>query len=366
MKRWFTWPRLLAAVLGAVGGGVLLAWQLQKDNPAAMQRWMKTLALGFGQKMGALSALVPFSLAEVCWTAAILGLLVFIVRTVWLLVRRPGRRLSTLAWRLAGLGCAALFVQAGYTAFWGVGYRAPAFYPSAPEVSTEQLERTALLFAEGANRYAQAVERDENSVFSQDLAPLFADTDLLYQNLEAEYPSLSGPVRRAKPMFYSPIMSAIGFTGFYFPFTGEANVNVHSPGCMVPATIAHELAHQRGVVFEDEANFTGIAACLTGEAENIEIFRYSACMMGYLYLSNALYTADYEAWARVDSVLEEGPRADFADNNAFWAQYDSPVSDAAGGVYEGFLQSHGEERGMQSYGACVDLLVQWAQGRDAL
>ena len=48
MKRWFTWPRLLAGALGAAGGGVLLAWQLPKDDPAAMPRWMKTLALGFG------------------------------------------------------------------------------------------------------------------------------------------------------------------------------------------------------------------------------------------------------------------------------------------------------------------------------
>ena len=202
MKRWFTWPRLLAAALGAAGGGVLLAWQLQKDDPAAMQRWMKTLALGFGQKMGAVSALAPFSLAEVCWTAAILGLLVFLVRTVWLTVRRRGHRLATLGWRLAGLVCAAVFVQAGYTAFWGVGYRAPAFYPPAPEVSAEQLERTARLFAKGANRYANAVQRDENGVFSQDLVPLFADTDRLYQNLEAAYPALAGPVRRALPLLF--------------------------------------------------------------------------------------------------------------------------------------------------------------------
>lgn len=42
-------------------------------------------------------------------------------------------------------------------------------------------------------------------------------------------------------------MSRINYTGFFFPYTAEANVNVDSPLCMLPSTIAHELAHQRGV-----------------------------------------------------------------------------------------------------------------------
>ena len=33
------------------------------------------------------------------------------------------------------------------------------------------------------------------------------------------------------------------------------------------------------------------------------------------------------------------------------------VAEAAEAVYTGFLQSYGQQLGMQSYGACVDLLV---------
>ena len=51
--------------------------------------------------------------------------------------------------------------------------------------------------------------------------------------------------------------------GFFFPFTGEANLNVDSPECLLPATIAHELAHVRGVAPEQTANFVAILACDT-------------------------------------------------------------------------------------------------------
>lgn len=44
-------------------------------------------------------------------------------------------------------------------------------------------------------------------------------------------------------------------------------------------------------------------------------------------------------------------------NNAYWRQFDSPVSEAADSAYSGFLQSYDQELGSRSYGAVVDLLV---------
>ena len=46
------------------------------------------------------------------------------------------------------------------------------------------------------------------------------------------------------------------------------------------------------------------------------------------------------------------------DNNAYWAQFqDTPVQKASNKVYDGLLKSYGDERGIQSYGMVVDLLV---------
>lgn len=49
--------------------------------------------------------------------------------------------------------------------------------------------------------------------------------------------------------------------------------------------------------------------------------------------------------------------ADLAAYSAYWAQFDTPVRTATTTIYDSFLQSYGQELGMQSYGAVVDLLV---------
>ena len=50
-------------------------------------------------------------------------------------------------------------------------------------------------------------------------------------------------------------------------------------------------------------------------------------------------------------------RADLESNSAYWANYETKAAQVSETVYTGFLQSHGQSLGMQSYGACVDLLV---------
>ena len=64
-----------------------------------------------------------------------------------------------------------------------------------------------------------------------------------------------------------------------------------------------------------------------------------------------------------DGCVDFGPdvpaaaRADFAYNNAYWASWEGPIREVGETVYDNFLRSYGQELGMQSYGACVDLLV---------
>ena len=38
---------------------------------------------------------------------------------------------------------------------------------------------------------------------------------------------------------------------------------------------------------------------------------------------------------------------------------ESPVEEAAAQTFDTFLKSNGQDLGIQSYGACVDLLVTW-------
>lgn len=329
-----------------------------------MQGWFDTIALPWGNFWSFVWKWVPFSVAELCWTLSILFGLLWIIRVIFFIIKRPSYWKKQLLLHCAYALCAGAFVWAGYTCFWAVGYRQPAFYSiesglSSQPISVEDLTKTTKYFAMQANAYAEKMPRVDG-VFTPDVLALFSQTDELYKTIEQEFPKLQAPLRRAKPMLYSPILSRFGFTGFYFPFTGEANVNIHSPASIVPVTIAHELAHQRGVVLEDEANFTAIAACLS---QSNPVFQYSAYLFGYIHLSNALLSASPELWQEISSSLHPLVKQDLEYNNQFWAKYQSPVSEVAESVYEGFLQSHGENRGLNSYGDCVNLLVIYYQDK---
>ena len=103
-------------------------------------------------------------------------------------------------------------------------------------------------------------------------------------------------------------MSYLDFTGFFFPLTGEANVNMASPVFLLPSTTQHEIAHQRGVAAEQECNFVAIFSCLNSQYAD---FRYAGAALGYIYLGNALSRADREAWEEVYYSLSETSGATF-------------------------------------------------------
>lgn len=127
-----------------------------------------------------------------------------------------------------------------------------------------------------------------------------------------------------------------------------------SPAAFLPATVCHELAHQRGITAEEECNFIGILAAVRSEDAG---YRYSGWLTGFGYLFNALYSADREAWQVIRDALPDTVVADLRADNAYWAQFRGVVSKVSDTVYDSFLKSNGDTDGSKSYGVVTDLLV---------
>lgn len=302
---------------------------------------------------------LPFSLAELFYAVVILGGLVYIIFRIVRMIRRKEWAKQVYIILVSLLTAASVF-YGGFCLLWGVFYYGDDFMAQSglahEKISVEQLRVVTAYFADLANEYAPQVARDEEGVCDLDRGAILNRSPELYTELEQDFPCLEGPEVRAKGVLCSRVMSYIDFTGFFFPFTGEANVNMDFPTSLFPATVAHELAHQRGVAKEQEANFVAVLACLQyGDPQ----FVYSAALMAYTYLGNALHNADYAAWEEIYSGLSEPVRRDFAANRAYWQQFETPVQQVSNTVYEGFLQSYDQELGLKSYGACVDLLVNY-------
>lgn len=302
---------------------------------------------------------VGFSVAELLIVCAVLFVIGELVWGLVLLVRRKmtGRRLYVGFARIASL---VLLAYAGFCALWGTYYYGDDFEHksglSNEPVTVQELESVTAYFATLANEYGAQVERNGDGFYVADRAEILRRSPELFDNTVGEYPNLAGPRVSAKPIYFSRILSYLDFTGFLFPFTGEANVNMDFPPALFASTVAHELSHQRGVAKEQEANFTAVLASLNyGDVD----YCYSAALLAYTHLGNALYKADYEAWEKIYLSLDEDIRRDFALNNAYWRQFDTPAQTVSNSVYEAFLQSYEQTLGRKSYGACVDLLVNY-------
>lgn len=302
--------------------------------------------------------LFPFSVVEWFYAAFILGMLAWLAVLLHRLRTWRGRRLHAAYGCVLGMLCMALTAGAGYCLGWGVNYYADGFQEKsgvyAQPVTADELERVTRYFTEKLAETADRIPRDEENVFAVPRDEIFDGSIRVYDNLSREFPFLSRTDRIPKKMVFSRLFSAMNFTGFYSPYTGESNLNVDSPACLLPANIAHELAHQRGIASEQECNFLAIAA---STASDDIVYQYSGYLMGYIQLSNALYRADQERWAAVRSLLPEAVLADLRYHSAYWAQFDGFTARVSTKIYDSSLKSYGQADGIRSYGTVVDLLV---------
>lgn len=340
-------------------GGFLLAFFALRGQRGLMNAIAERFTGPLRRGLGRISYLVPFSVMELVEVLAVLFGAGYLIWSVVAVARARDGRGSRAYGAALGAGCALLSVWAGFCLLWGVNYWTDGFQDQsgiyAQPVALEDLRAVTAQFARRTAEAAGNVARDERGLFAVPREEILANSVHAYGGITEDFPFLAFDDPGVKPMAFSRLMSALDFTGFYSSFTGESNVNMDSPACMLPSTIAHELAHQRGYASEQECNFLAVLASTTCADP---AYVYSGWLIGYVYLGNALYSQDPEAYWAIRETLPEEVQLDLAYNNAYWAQFqDTAVQKASNKVYDGILKSYGDERGIQSYGTVVDLLV---------
>ena len=175
-----------------------------------------------------------------------------------------------------------------------------------------------------------------------------------YDGFCAEHAFIDHYDTRLKPVMLSELMNYTHITGVYSYFTGEANIDVAFPDYTIPYTAAHELAHQRGIAREDEANMVAFLVCMQSDDAYI---RYCAYLNMYEYVANALYRANPDLYSQVRATLNADVRSEMVAYSAFFSKYqNSTASSVSGAVNDTFLKFQGTE-GTASYGMVVDLTV---------
>ena len=315
--------------------------------------------------LGRLCALTSLSVMELLYVLAGAAALVYVVGSVIAVVKARGRRGQRAYGALLLAADVCLTVYALFCLLWGVNYWTDSFQDrsgiTTQPVAAEDLEAVTAYFAQQLADTADSVPRDENGVYAVPKEQILAESRLVYGGVTELFPFLDFRDTGVKAVGCSRFMSIMGFTGVYFACIGESNVNVDSPACLLPSTVAHELAHQRGIAWEQECNFLGVLASVTSGMPD---YVYSGWLLGFIHLGNALYETDPEAYWAIRNALPETVSADLRDNNAYWDQFrDNVVEKVSDTVYDAALKSYGDTNGMKSYSMVVELLVAYYKDR---
>ena len=312
--------------------------------------------------MAVLTSFVEFSVAEILVVVGVPTLILYgvLIISLALMCKRDMVKAN-----VKFLGATAMLISALYLLNIGISYhRYPLEFNLKLEknpVEKEQLFESASAISDMLSEYPKRVSYDNNgaSVMPYSFDELSNKLDEAYEKLSNEYDFIVNVSASSKRIALSRYMTYTHISGVYMPVTGEANVNINYPDYVVAFTAAHELAHQRGIAREDEANFVAYLVCIESSDAYI---RYSGYLNLYEYVASALYRANPELYKAALGKLSLSARYEMIAYSEFFDKYrDSVASEISGAVNDVYLSSQGTA-GTASYGMVVDLAVAYYAG----
>lgn len=309
--------------------------------------------------------LLPFSLAE----AFIILIPVIAFISIWYLVKyRCESKRSSIVSIICIFSVASLFLSSFVLCF-GMGYRGSTLDKKLDltdePVDNQELYDATEYLTEQINDLSKKVDYSEDgfSVMPYSFSEMNEHLLKAYEVFCQDKDFISTFNSRLKPVMLSEPMSYTHITGVYTFFTGESNINVNFPDYTIPYTAAHELAHQRGIAREDEANMIAFLVCMQSDDPYIQ---YSAYLNVYEYVASALYKADKELYRSARSKLDTQISEEQKAYSLFFAKYtESVASKVSGAVNNTYLKTQGTE-GRKSYGMVVDLTIAYLKNQNLI
>ena len=315
----------------------------------------------FRRTLASFGGIFGFSLFEILVLSSPLIIILVICRVVKVFKRGEGR-----ARFIINLASIILLIYSGHLLALGVGHNTTPISQkmnlTEVDVTRDNLIETLTSLRDEVNSLAGQVNRDENGIFVhgytyEELSEIICRS---YDEYAALYGLPEGFDSSAKQVTLSNAMSYLGITGIYTYVTGEANVNGCYPDYVTLFTAAHEMAHQRGILRENEANFVAYILLATSDDPAM---RYSAAINMYEYFASALYKTDKDAYREISSDLSPLAKRDIMAANEVYLKYsDTFIEDISDWINDFYLESSGSG-GVISYSRVVELVLAYREDK---
>ncbi len=359
-KRLFT-PAIITA--SAVFGCSLAVYITARFSPAFAEWWTRYPSQWMRGLLAAVTDPIPFSLAEMVLILLIpCAVLYMLVSNKYICSEDPKKYYRCLRPLLV-----IILVLA--STFFGVF--GPCYFRNTldqnlnmdkKDVTAPELKYTAERVIEEINALSVTTDPSGATVLTGGYEELIKEIKTSFEDYCSRNDYISWFDSDPKLISLSPVMTYTHISGLYSFFTGEANINFNYPDFVIPFTVAHEMAHQRGIAREDEANFVAFLVCINSENDYV---RYSGLFNMLEYLLSALNKADGNLYKEfVKESITPGIRAELVAYSEFFKKYsDSTASQVVGSINNSYLESQGQKAGSASYGLVVDLAVAYYKNK---
>lgn len=340
--------------------GVLLAGVLAQ-RIAALMPWMVEgfyTGIIYARLLSVFSVLtrrLSFSVGEMLGVVVLAATLLFCSRLIILLVIRPDERarlLRSAAVRATWFAAVALWF---FLICFGFNYQRPLLFEllgyERRQADALELEALAGEIVRGVNENYLAAHAEGRAM------PGGPEVIALLKKSYDETSDLGllprGDFTSPKPSHFSGLLTRLGISGFYFPFTGEPHYNAEAPNFQMPFSAAHEMAHQRGVARESEANFVAYLVCVNSRDPSI---RYAGYRGGLGVLSE-LSRLDPEKAKRLAGQLGPGYLEDSRRAAHFWAKAAGAAGAFGQRINDLYLRANRVKSGVEDYKRSTALII---------
>ena len=311
---------------------------------------------------------LPFSFGDLLYIFAIGFLLYKVICFFKLLVNKELKKHLSLAFLLKYTRL-VLAIYGVFLLFWGLNYYrlgiAQQINISLQPYTKDELFALTTRLQEQVNFYGEKIDSIDRDKYNH--RNFLIDSSVAaYQRTADRFSFLSYKRPSLKSSLFSPIGQYIGFTGYYNPFTAEAQIKTSIPVFLKPFVATHEIGHQLGYAKENEASFVAYLACRESGNTN---FLYSAYFELYKEaFFNCRETGDTAFINGLRKNLGKRFLYDAETLRQYLLKNKNPVEPLMSVFYDKYLKINNQPNGKATYNEVIAYLVAYMRkfGRSAI
>lgn len=229
---------------------------------------------------------------------------------------------------------------------WGLNYSRPSVSEALGIGNEKYSVKELVLLGDYFVNKTNNLKSKQTKVPTYSIDDLEKNSSNAYILMEKKNPLFRYKNPCLKSVLSTWLTSKAGIEGYYAPLTGEANMNMALPDFVKPYVSCHEIAHQLGIAYEDEANLLGYLTASNTPDVN---YQYAANYEMLRYILFEIRMKSPQDYKLLYDKLSPKVLADFKIEKEFWRKYNGDMFGYMDAAFDSFLKLNNQPKGIDSY-----------------